>query len=186
MMILPRDVHAESNDLYESVPRRLPLQHATAWWLAASPILGTNSHFEIGKTLYKVMILSRSLVVQKRSSRRVPFTSLFLLRSQHSPFMWSIWLVLAQINCKTWSQSQVSSFGCETVQCNSLDDLCSSAFRQQCSNFVNQCVARFYLLISEVVVGTVSGQSLKLSLFFFFGTCAQSCRSVRSGEKKEK
>ena len=71
MMILPWDVHAESNDLYESVPRRRPLQHATAWWLAASPILGTNSHFEIAKTLYKVVILPRSLVVQKQSSRRV-------------------------------------------------------------------------------------------------------------------
>ena len=67
MMTLPRDVHAESNDLHESVPRRRPLQHATAWWLAASP----NSRFEIEKTLYKVEILSRSLVAQKRSSRRV-------------------------------------------------------------------------------------------------------------------
>ena len=71
MMMLPRDVHAEINDLHESVPRRRPLQHATAWWLATSPILGTNSHFAIGRTLYTVVILSRSLVVQKRSSRRI-------------------------------------------------------------------------------------------------------------------
>ena len=78
--------------------------------------------------------------------------------------MWSIWFVLAQINCKTRSQSQVSRLGCETVRCNSLDNLCSSALRQQRSNFVNPCVARFYLPISEVVVGTVSGQSLKLCI----------------------
>ena len=97
MMILPRDVHAESNDLYESVPRRRPLQQATAWWLAASPILGTNSHFEIGKTLYKVVILPRSLVVQKRSLEEF-FHVAVLAEITTLTFMWSIRFVLAQIN----------------------------------------------------------------------------------------
>ena len=71
MMMLPRGVHAESNDLHESVPRGHPLQHTTDWLLATSHILGTNSRFEIEKTLYKVVILSRSLVAQTRSSQRV-------------------------------------------------------------------------------------------------------------------
>ena len=31
MMMLPRDVHAESDDFYENVFRGRPLQHATVW-----------------------------------------------------------------------------------------------------------------------------------------------------------
>ena len=92
MMMLPRDVHAESNDLHESVPRKRPLQHATAWLLATSPILGTNSHFEIGENAVQsgapVTIIGRSQAIISKSS----FTSL--------TFMWSIRFVLAQINCK--------------------------------------------------------------------------------------
>ena len=71
MMMLPRDVHAESNDLHESVPRRRPLQHATAWWLAASPTLDTNSHFEIGENAVQggdpVTIIDRSKAIISKS-----------------------------------------------------------------------------------------------------------------------
>ena len=79
-------------------------------------------------------------------------------------FLWSIRFILTQIDCKNSSQSQVSSLGRETSRRADLDDLCSSTFRQQRSNLVSQSVTRFYLLVSEVVLGTVSGQSLKSSL----------------------
>ena len=138
MMMVQRDVHAESNDLRDYVPRRHPLQHATAWLLATSPILGNNSR-------------GRSKAIISRSS----FTSLFLLRSQDSP------------SCGpygSFSQKSLAKPGLHPkLQPENFDDLCSSALGQQRSNLVNQCVARFYLLVSDGVFNTVSCPSLELS-----------------------
>ena len=88
MMKLPRNAHAENSVLHESAPRRRPLQRATTSLLATCPTLGisyTNSSSEVKKTLYKGVILSRSLVARMRSSQKSSFTSLALLRSQDSP-----------------------------------------------------------------------------------------------------
>ena len=120
--------------------------------------LGFSFANSVEKTLCKWVILSRSLVAQRRSSRKV------LSRRPRLSLMWSIRLVLAQIDCKTGSQSQVSSLGCETSRREDLNDLCSAALRQQRSNLVDQRITRLYLLVSEVVLSAVSSQSLKLSL----------------------
>ena len=116
MMMLPRDVHAESNDLHDPVPRRRPLQRATAWLLATSPILGTNSRCEIERNI------GRSKAIISKSS----FTSPFLLRSQDSPSCGPYGLFSHKSIAKTRSKSQISSLGCETIWWESLDDLCSS------------------------------------------------------------
>ena len=162
-MRLPRDAHAESSVLHEFAPRKRPLQHATISLLATSPILGTNSISGIEKTLYRGVILSRSLVARCDHLKKF-FHIAGIAVIPRFTFLWSVRFVLAQIDCKTESQFQVSSLGCGSTRRTDLDDLCSSTLRQQRSNLVNQSVARFYLLISEVVLGTVSGQSLKFSL----------------------
>ena len=128
----------------------------------STPILGTNSHFEIGKRCTRWWSC-QDLWSFKSDHLEEFFHVAVLAEISTLTFMWSIQFVHAQNNCKTRSQTQISSLGCETVWCDSLDDLCS-ALRQQRSNFVNQSVTRFYLLVSEEVVGTVSGQSLKFSL----------------------
>ena len=70
-MRLPRDAHADSGVLHESVPRRRPLQRATISLLATFSIVGTNSNSEIENMLYTGVILSRSLVARMRSFQKV-------------------------------------------------------------------------------------------------------------------
>ena len=118
-------------------------------------ILGTNSNSEVEKTLYRgsdpVTITGRSNAIISKSS----FTSLALLISQASPSCGPYGLFSHKSTAKPSLNPKSPALAAKRAVDQISDDLCSSALRQQRSNLVNQSVARFYLLVSEVVLGTV-------------------------------
>ena len=109
MMKLTRDALAESSVLHESAPRRHPLERATTSLLASSPFLGTNSKSEIEKKKKKnavqTVISCHDHWLLKCDHRKKFFHVAGIAKIPRFTFLWSIRFVLAQIDCKTQSQS---------------------------------------------------------------------------------